>query len=71
MSDEDTRAMSEAITEQAEELEMARAELRAYRRALGGMTPIAQIRAALDVAGVGYDDSERVIAAWRKIQELV
>ncbi len=65
------RAKSEAITEQAEELELCKAELRAYRRAMGRMTPFAQVRAALEVVGVSDEDGEKVIAAWQKIQELV
>lgn len=65
------RAKSEAIAEQAEELEMAKAELRAYRRAMGRMTPYAQVKAACEVVGIDDEDGERVIAAWRKIQELV
>lgn len=64
------RAKSEAIAEQSEELELARAELRAYRRALGNMTPEAQLRAALEVSGCRDEEAGRVIEAWRKIQEL-
>lgn len=67
---EDQRAKSEAIAEQAEELEMARAELRQYRRALGTLTPEAQFRAALEVTGIDDEDAQRAVEAWRKIQEL-
>ncbi len=67
---ETTKAKSEAITEQAEELELARAELRAYRDVLRSMTPAAQLKAALSVCGVQSRDVEQVVKAWERIREL-
>lgn len=67
---EDQRAKSEAIGEMVEELELVKAELAAYRRVLGHMTPEAQLRAALEVNDIGATDRDRIVAAWRKIQEL-
>lgn len=67
---EHERAKSEAITEQAEELEACKAELAAYRSALSHLTPEAQLVAAFRVV-TGYDEQARkVVELWKRIKNL-
>lgn len=67
---EDERAKSEAILEQAEELDMVKAELAAYREVMAHMTPEAQLVAAFQVNG-GYDEAaRRVLETWKKLRNI-
>lgn len=67
---EHERAKSEAIAEQAEELELVKAELAAYREVMSHMTPEAQLVAAFQVNG-GYDEAaRRVLETWKKLRNI-
>lgn len=65
------RAKSEAIAEQAEELEALKAELAHYRECLSHLTPETQLVAAFRVSHPnGYDETARkVIETWKRIRD--